>query len=108
MSGSIRVGTAALMLLCGGLVALPDAGVKAQTAAAAIKLAQASPQDSPPPRRRPPTRLRVQPYYYPDGVYPRYNPGPDAVRECNVTYVQEYRPSGTVLFPEKHCWWQRG
>ena len=51
---------------------------------------------------RPPTRLRVYPYYYepnPEGVYPRYYPGRNAVRECNATYVQEYRPSGTVIVP---------
>ena len=56
------------------------------------------------PRRR----LRVTPYYTPDGVYPRYNPGPDAVRECNATYVQEFRPSGTVIVPHMSCYWRRG
>ncbi len=50
---------------------------EAQTAGAGVRLAQAvSPDDVPPPRRRPPPRLRVTPYYAPDGVYPRYNPGP--------------------------------
>jgi hypothetical protein len=29
-------------------------------------------------------------------------------RRCAAWYVIQYRPSGTVLFPEKHCWWQRG
>jgi hypothetical protein len=60
--------------------------------------------------RRPPTRLRVYPNngeWEPD-VYPRYNPGPNAVRECNATYVQEYRPSGTVIVPRMSCYWRRG
>jgi hypothetical protein len=35
------------------------------------------------------------------------NPRP-AFRRCTSWYVIQYRPSGTVLFPEKHCWWQRG
>ncbi|WFU45332.1 hypothetical protein QA640_01640 [Bradyrhizobium sp. CB82] len=93
------------------LFLLPDAGAQARTAAAGIKLAQAFPPDvlppdAPSPRRRP--RLRVVPYETPDGVYPRYNPGPDAVRECNATYVQEYRPSGTVIVPRMSCYWRRG
>jgi hypothetical protein len=40
--------------------------------------------------RRPTTRLRVYPQYQYDwvpDVYPRYNPGPNAVRDCNATYV---------------------
>ncbi len=63
-----------------------------------------------PPVRRPPTRLRIYPRYQaePDGVYPRYFPGPNAVRECNATYVQEYRPSGTVIVPRMSCHWRRG
>ncbi|MGV7219494.1 hypothetical protein [Bradyrhizobium sp. UFLA05-112] len=88
-----------------------DSGAKAQATGAAVRLAQvfspdALPPDAPPPRRRP--RLRVVPYETPDGVYPRYNPGPDAVRECNATYVQEYRPSGTVIVPRMSCYWRRG
>jgi len=74
-----------------GLGLLPDAGVKAQA-----------------PHQRPPTRIRVYPYYHPDDVYPRYNPGPDAVRECNVVYAREYRPSGTVIVPHMSCHWRRG
>ena len=60
--------------------------------------------------RRPPTRLRIYPRYQaePDGVYPRYYPGRNAVRECSVAYVQEYRPSGTVIVPRMTCHWRRG
>jgi hypothetical protein len=61
--------------------------------------------------RRPTTRLRVYPQYQyewvPD-VYPRYNPGPNAVRDCNATYVQEFRPSGTVIVPRMSCFWRPG
>jgi hypothetical protein len=35
------------------------------------------------------------------------NPRP-TFRRCASWYVIQYRPSGRVLFPEKHCWWQRG
>ncbi|MBP0112879.1 MULTISPECIES: hypothetical protein [Bradyrhizobium] len=84
-------------------------GAEAQTADPEIRFAQAVPPDDIPPlRKRPPARLRVTPYYSPDGVYPRYNPGPDAVRVCNATYVQEYRPSGTVIVPRVSCYWRRG
>jgi len=41
-------------------------------------------------------------------VYPRYNPGPNAVRDCTATYVQEFRPSGTVIVPRMHCFWRPG
>ncbi len=105
----MRAGTAALALLCMGLFSPFCDGATAQTAGPEIRLAQAAPPDAPPPRRRPSNRLRVTPYYSPDGsVYPRYNPGPDAVRDCSVAYVQEFRPSGTVIVPHMSCYWRRG
>ena len=105
----MRAGTAGLVLLCMGLFSLSGVSARAETAGTVVRMAQAvSPDDVPPPRRRPQTRLRVTPYYTPDGVYPRYNPGPDAVRECNVAYVQEHRPSGTVITPHMSCYWRRG
>ncbi len=94
---------------------LPVAGAGAQAAAAGVRTAQAAhavATDVSAQRRirRPPTRLRVYPNYEPgvDGVYPRYYPGRNAVRECNATYVQEYRPSGTVIVPHMSCYWRRG
>jgi hypothetical protein len=36
------------------------------------------------------------------------NPRPLLYRRCTSWYVVQHRPSGTVLFPEKHCWWVRG
>jgi hypothetical protein len=92
-------------------------GAQAQTAPSGmrseIQLAQASPPadaSAPRPTRRPPVRLRVYPRYEPepDGVYPRYFPGRNAVRDCTATYVQEYRPSGTVIVPRMNCFWRPG
>jgi len=104
----MRAGTAVLVLLCMGLFSQFCVGAEAQTVGIEVRMAQAASPDAPPPRKRRPPRLRVTPYYSPDGVYPRYNPGPDAVRECNATYVQEYRPSGTVIVPHMSCYWRRG
>jgi hypothetical protein len=108
----MRIGTAALLLAFAGILSLPAAGVRAQTAPQGTRIAQASPVATrdPAPRRRPPRRLPIYPRYQaePDGVYPRYNPGPNAVRECTATYVQEFRPSGTVIVPRMSCVWRRG
>jgi hypothetical protein len=35
-------------------------------------------------------------------------PGPGFVRQCVAQLVKEYRPSGTVIVPTTHCWWERG
>ena len=51
-------------------------------------------------RRRAPTRIRVHPRYQ--------RLSPNAVRECSATYVQEFRPSGTVIVPRMHCFWREG
>lgn len=53
-------------------------------------------------RERPPARITVTPrrsYTY---------PGPGAVRQCAAWLQPEYRPSGTVIVPQMHCWWERG
>jgi len=84
--------------------ALPAGEASAQSASG-VRVAQAAPLDAPAPRRRPQARLRVTPYE--DGVIPHHNPGPNAVRVCNATYVQEYRPSGTVIVPHMTCYWTR-
>ncbi len=36
------------------------------------------------------------------------NPRRLLYRRCEDRYVIQNRPSGTVLFPERHCWWVRG
>ncbi|MBU6463520.1 MAG: hypothetical protein KGK01_05350 [Bradyrhizobium sp.] len=84
----------------------------AQTAPSGTQVAQVAPDAAPAaPHRpgRPLRRLRIYPRYEaePD-VYPRYNPGPNAVRDCTADYVKEYRPSGTVIVPRMHCYWRPG
>jgi hypothetical protein len=113
------IGTALWFMLAGGL-ALPASGIYAQTASTDIKIAQVPPpptQWSPPPEQLGTPRhvqrpLRRVPIYPPhegvpeQGIYPHYNPGPDAVRDCVANYVQENRPSGTVIVPRMHCYWR--
>jgi hypothetical protein len=106
----IRMGTVAIFLVLVGVFLLPDAIARAQSATPGLKVAQADYSAAPQSRRirRPTTRLNVYPNYEPDDVYPRYYPGPNAVRVCNATYVQEFRPSGTVIVPRMSCHWTRG
>jgi hypothetical protein len=110
-----RFRIAAIGVIFAGILMLPAAGTNAQTQPAPLRIAQASQpvaEEASTPRRirRPPTRLRVYPSYQtgPDGVYPRYFPGSNAVRVCSVSYVQEFRPSGTVITPHMHCVWRPG
>jgi hypothetical protein len=109
-----RIRTAALLVVLAGAVGLPSAGASAQPAPQRIQKVQASQpaatEASAQRRvRRPVTRLRVYPRYdWEPGVYPRYNPGPNAVRDCSATYVQEFRPSGTVIVPRMSCYWRPG
>jgi hypothetical protein len=35
-------------------------------------------------------------------------PGRLLYRRCVDWYELQYRPSGTVLFPQMRCWWVRG
>jgi hypothetical protein len=113
----MRIRTAAIAVALAsvltGVVSLLATGAQAQAVTQGTQIAQASQPDelfTQPPARRPARRLRVYPQYpaEPDGVYPRYFPGPNAVRECSATYVQEYRPSGTVIVPRMSCHWRRG
>jgi hypothetical protein len=86
----------------------PTSIASAEQARPVIRLAQAAPPDAPPRRAyRSQPRLRVTPNNGYDTIYPHYNPGPNAVRVCNAHYVQEYRPSGTVIVPRMSCYWQR-
>ena len=104
----MRIVTAALLAAFVGLLP-PGAVAQAQTVASGVRTAQAAPTDASAQRRRVIRRVPVYPReeWRPD-VYPRYNPGPNAVRVCSATYVQEYRPSGTVITPRMHCYWRRG
>ena len=109
----MRINTAALWAAFFGIL-LAGTGAQAQNAVSGTQVAQAQISDgfSPVRRsfRRPPTRLRVYPRYVPDadGVYPRYFPGRNAVRDCTARYVQEFRPSGTVIVPRVNCFWRPG
>ena len=108
----MRIGTAAILLFFTGSFALPAAGAQAETAPSGIRTAQASQPmatEVSAQRRRPLRRLPIYPRYeWEPDVWPRYNPGPNAVRDCTATYVQEYRPSGTVIVPHMNCYWRRG
>jgi hypothetical protein len=110
----MRIRTTAIWIAFAGAISLPAVGAVAQTVPQgswAAQVSQPAADASAQRRIRPPTRLRVYPYYYepnPEGVYPRYYPGRNAVRECNATYVQEYRPSGTVIVPRMNCFWRPG
>ena len=109
----MRIRTAAILIALAGAFSLSAAGAGAQASPQGLRMAQAAQPDATdnlPQRRtrRPPTRLRVYPSYAPDGVYPRYFPGRNALRECSVNYVQEYRPSGTVIVPRMSCVWRGG
>ncbi len=79
-------------IVIGGVIALALAGAPLPIAA------QPTPTGQGPPRSNPPlVRPRIE-----------INPRPLLHRQCASRYVIQYRPSGTVLFPEKHCWWERG
>ena len=105
----MRIVAAALLAALVGL--LPEAVAQAQTAPSGVRAAQAAPapSDISAQRRRAIRRVPVYPReeWRPD-VWPRYNPGPNAVRVCTATYVQEYRPSGTVITPRMNCYWRPG
>ncbi|MBR0796564.1 hypothetical protein JQ615_14305 [Bradyrhizobium jicamae] len=107
-----RIMAVALLAASAGIL-LPAADAQAQSASAEARLghaAQSTESDMVVPRRR----LRRVPIYrstpehWEPDVIPRYNPGPNAVRECTATYVQEYRPSGTVITPRMNCHWRPG
>ena len=115
--GTMRIVTGALLALAGLLAGFLAGSSSSATAAAAtpapraaVPMAATTATDISAQRRRP---LRRVPIYSPrdewqPDVYPRYNPGPNAVRDCTATYVQEYRPSGTVITPRMNCYWRPG
>jgi hypothetical protein len=89
------------------LDAAPAAANEAQTKAADIS-AQSRKRVRPSLTIRPPDypyRTFSTPYPLPYAV--EY-PGPNAVRQCRARYVEEHRPSGTVIVPRVQCWWGRG
>jgi hypothetical protein len=112
VGGMMRIRTAAIGVVLAGVFSLPASAQDAppqglRSASARPAATDVSAQQR---VRRPPTRLHVQPYYdsNPVDVYPRYYPGRNAVRDCNAFYVEEYRPSGTVIVPRMNCFWRPG
>jgi hypothetical protein len=69
------------------LGALPGSNALAQTVTAGRPPAPAI--------RRAPTRIEI-------------GPRPLLYRRCVDWYELQYRPSGTVLYPQMRCWWVRG
>ena len=103
-----RIVTVAVWAAFAGLL-LPGTMAQAQTASGLRAAAESAVTDMSAQRRRPLRRVPIyrQEEWAPD-VYPRYNPGPNAVRDCTAHYVQEYRPSGTVITPRMNCYWRPG
>ena len=78
--------------------ARPSIGI----ALAALVLLGASPafaQGSPALANPPPRYVRHRIEIY---------PGRLLYRRCVDWYELQHRPSGTVLYPQMHCWWVRG
>jgi hypothetical protein len=80
------------MILC---LVWPQPGAFGQERTAALT---SFGQASEPPRRAP-ARIVVHPLA-------RTHPGPNSVRQCVSWLEPEYRPSGTVIVPRMHCWWE--
>ena len=97
------------------LLLLPGTNAQAQTASTGPRVAQAPTVSKPgvtdasaQRRRRCSVCRSIGGMSGCRDVYPRYNPGPNAVRDCTATYVQEYRPSGPVITPRMNCYWRPG
>jgi hypothetical protein len=81
-----------------GLVIWPQLPAFGQDrAVAATSFAQAGVAAE--PLRRAPPRIVIRPLG-------RTHPGPNSVRQCVSWLEPEYRPSGTVIVPRMHCWWE--
>lgn len=103
----MRITIAALGLgLMAAATSMPQAQAETTTAREPSFQVAQSFEDA--PRQRPRPRVRIYRNDDDRGVYPRYNPGPNAVRDCSASYVQEFRPSGTVITPRLNCAWRRG
>jgi hypothetical protein len=102
-----RIVTGALIAALAG-ISLRTTGAQAQTAPS-VKPAAPAATDSSAQSRQPLRRIPIyrEEHWEPD-VIPRYNPGPNAVRNCSLAYVQENRPSGPVITPHISCVWRPG
>jgi hypothetical protein len=89
----ILTALAALLFLSGVPHAVPRALAQQTSPVAGPELSTLPP---PPPSRRYGGR-RIDIY-----------PGRLLYRRCVDWYELQHRPSGTVLYPQMHCWWVRG
>jgi len=109
------VATIGIALLLGLFAAAPCRALSEIQTVGVGPSEAAKPQQARRPANRPRTRLLVRPVYpyrHTHSIYPvpyRFDyPGPNAKRECVARYVEEHRPSGTVVTPRMRCWWVRG
>ena len=105
------VATIVVALSFGLFAAAPSRALSEIQTVGAGSGAEAQPQQP----RRARTRVLVRkgyPYRHTHSIYPvpyRFDyPGPNAKRECVARYVEEHRPSGTVVTPRMRCRWVRG
>ena len=103
----MRIAVTALFLAVAGLFVAPVDAAQAERRAPAPQAASTDLSAQTRIYRRPP-RIRIYPRLEQDDVYPRYDPGPHAVRDCTAHLVQEFRPSGTVITPRVNCFWRPG
>jgi hypothetical protein len=116
LKGASRLPMSAAVVGCAFLALAATDAAQAQTTRRATEMSTPPAQAFAQARRmRPRTRLRVMPAYpyrlfsttYPV-PYEYEAPGPGHVRECASRLVPENRPSGPVIVPRMHCWWQPG
>jgi len=79
------------------LAALGLLDMAPQAAAQTSPIAQPGEPTLPPPPPPHAVRRRIE-----------INPRPLLYRRCVDWYELQNRPSGTVLYPQMHCWWVRG
>jgi hypothetical protein len=79
-------------IVIAGLVALPFLA-----AAPALSFAQTAQSGGPYVRATRPARPQIE-----------ITPGRLLYRRCVGWLELQHRPSGTVLYPQKRCWWVRG
>jgi hypothetical protein len=107
----LGVAGAALAIALVG-IGVPTAAAQTATQRTGVAATQAYAQAP----RRPRTRIRVTPHYYPYRLnstdypvpYPAEYPGPGYVRQCTSWLVTQNRVSGPVIMPRMRCWWQPG
>jgi hypothetical protein len=101
------------LLIATALAFAVSEGAHAQPVDGAFQVAQV--QKKRKAAQRAPTRIIVRPrlpYRLDSTEFPRTDnlgfPGRNAVRQCVAWLAEDHRPSGTVLVPQRRCWWQPG